>query len=533
MLYFIPAWYQKNAWSENEQNWYEKRMHTEFDDTVKQVQLFHRNGAYQYRIMLLGHAPNFRHFLHRQSVYHAPYWSCFDAIQEVRRKKMMVLSFHSIDWPKDIEFIYTQFAVLALLHQKKYAKIDFGEDGNPIRIQMYEDGKIIRKNIYDDRGFVSSTILYDEEEEPLYQDYLMENGIWKIRHYFADDHVEVNPKNPEYLLRYEDREIHSAFRQLRYGNLSEVIREVTIAYIRFTSADDIFCVAMHQQHTQLLHEILRDRKMILSFFEERFSWEEEKNIRSMMLEADHIVADSYDNSEKIRTFMGDESVPITEITPFDTRVDFGISQQLSVQKILVPVDGLQDHVFESLVRQLGNYMLCNKNAQIHLFTRCADLGIADHLLAEVRMLMGEENLPIEWAVPEGERKVCENDLDDYEEPVPARFFVEECVDELSVSKCMREQRIMVDMRETPELYMQIMAISVGIPQIIQTPTQYLQDSANGIVLQELDRLKESLDFYLDGLAHWNEAMISCYEIGKKYTTKVLLQKWKEVIESIG
>ena len=87
MLYFIPAWYQKNAWSENEQNWYEKRMHTEFDDTVKQVQLFHRNGAYQYRIMLLGHAPNFRHFLHRQSVYHAPYWSCFDAIQEVQRKK--------------------------------------------------------------------------------------------------------------------------------------------------------------------------------------------------------------------------------------------------------------------------------------------------------------------------------------------------------------------------------------------------------------------------------------------------------------
>ena len=252
-----------------------------------------------------------------------------------------------------------------------------------------------------------------------------------------------------------------------------------------------------------------------------------------MLEADHIVADSYDNSEKIRTFMGDESVPITEITPFDTRVDFGISQQLSVQKILVPVDGLQDHVFESLVRQLGNYMLCNKNAQIHLFTRCADLGIADHLLAEVRMLMGEENLPIEWAVPEGERKVCENDLDDYEEPVPARFFVEECVDELSVSKCMREQRIMVDMRETPELYMQIMAISVGIPQIIQTSTQYLQDGANGIVLQELDRLKESLDFYLDGLTHWNEAMISCYEIGKKYTTKVLLQKWKEVIESIG
>ena len=67
-------------------------MHTEFDDTVKQIQLFHRNKAYPYQIMLLSFAPNFRHFLHRQGVYRAPYWSCFDAIQEVRRKKVMVLS---------------------------------------------------------------------------------------------------------------------------------------------------------------------------------------------------------------------------------------------------------------------------------------------------------------------------------------------------------------------------------------------------------------------------------------------------------
>ena len=81
MLYFIPAWYQQNQWCENEQIWYERRMYTEFDDTVKQIQLFHRSKVCQYQIILLGYAPNFRHFLHRQSVYRAPYWSCFVAIQ--------------------------------------------------------------------------------------------------------------------------------------------------------------------------------------------------------------------------------------------------------------------------------------------------------------------------------------------------------------------------------------------------------------------------------------------------------------------
>ena len=37
MLYFIPAWYQQNKWRESEQSWHTRRMHTEFDDTVKQV----------------------------------------------------------------------------------------------------------------------------------------------------------------------------------------------------------------------------------------------------------------------------------------------------------------------------------------------------------------------------------------------------------------------------------------------------------------------------------------------------------------
>ena len=44
MLYFIPAWYKEKEWCEDEQSWRVKRAHSEFDDTVKQIQLFHRSG---------------------------------------------------------------------------------------------------------------------------------------------------------------------------------------------------------------------------------------------------------------------------------------------------------------------------------------------------------------------------------------------------------------------------------------------------------------------------------------------------------
>lgn len=52
----------------------------------------------------------------------------------------------------------------------KYAQVEFGEDGNPISIDMFEDGKICRRNYYDDRGFVSSTVIYENGIEQ-YQDF--------------------------------------------------------------------------------------------------------------------------------------------------------------------------------------------------------------------------------------------------------------------------------------------------------------------------------------------------------------------------
>lgn len=529
MLYFIPAWYQQNQWCENEQNWYRRRTRTEFDDSVKQIQLFHRSGVYLYQIMLLSCAPNFRHFLHRQSVYHAPYWSCFDAIQEIRRKQVMTLSFHNLNWPSDVEFEYTPFVVVALLHGEKYAEIEFGEDGNPIQIDLYANGKIQRRNNYDDRGFISSTVLY-EDGVPLYQDYLTEKGIWKLRCYQTDGHVEVNPKTPYYLLLHKEKEQRGTFLKQTYENLDQVIGEVLTAYLRLTNDEDIFCVAMHEQHMGVLKEVLKDKKKILSFFENRYDIITHPEAVEMIEEADYIIADSQENVRYIRRTAKKILKNITDISPFDSRVDFGISQQLNVQKILVPVDDMLDETFSQLIRSLGTYLLQNESAEIHLFTRQADYGRTSQLLAQTRMCLQKADLEEEWAAEQIQGKMAENRL---EETVPVRFFVEQCVDELSVSKCMREQRIIVDMRENVvELYLRISAISVGIPQIVYTKTKFVEQGKNGFVLQDMNRLPETIDYYLGSLKNWNEAMVYSYELGKNYTTKELIKKWREVIGSV-
>ena len=506
-------------------------MHTEFDDTVKQIQLFHRNRACPYRIMLLGFAPNFRHFLHRQGVYRAPYWSCFDAIQEVRRKKTAVLSFHNLKWPEGIEFVYTPFVVTAMLEKEKYAQIDFGEDGNPIRIDLYQKGQIRRCNLYDDRGFVSGTVIY-EEGRPFYQDYLTESGTWKMRHFLRDGHVEINGKCPEYLLKYQDEAAKKRFERLRYDSMEQVIAEVLNAYLNMTEAGDIFCVAMHGRHTGLLKEILKEKKLILSFFEDRYPVSVASEELELIREADYLIADSRKNVDKIRQDLGLPLENIMAIPPYDSRVDAGISQQFGVQKILASVDGLEDEIFAELIGLLGRYLCRNENAQVHLFTRRAEYDRKQKILEQAQRELGRAGLEEGWAAREERGQIAENDLEPGEQ-VPVRFFVEQCVDELSVSKCMREQRILVDLRETPELYLQIAAISIGIPQIVRTRTEFVKPGRNGILLKDIKKLPGALHYYLNGLKNWNQAMVCSYELVREYTTEELLKKWRKVLDSVG
>lgn len=537
MLHFIPAWYRQNEWSESEQYWYVRRQHTEFDDTVKQIQLFHRKGVYPYQITLLSFTPNFRHFLHRQGVYHAPYWSCFDAIQEVRRKKAMLLSFHNLKWPKGIEFIYSAFAVIAMLENERYAQVEFGEDGNPIQIDMYRNGMIHRRNIYDDRGFVSSTVIY-REGKPYYQDYLTEQGLWKMRCFQADGHVEINPKQPSYLLTYGEHEKSCFFSRERYDNVEQVIYEVFREYAQLTNKKDLFCVAMHRWHTELLDRALKGRKIILSFYGERYPISELLQEEKLNADAGYMICDTEDNMRKVKNYYPQVN-NIVDITPYDARQDSGISQQLKVQKILFPVDNIEAAAFHGAIRAFGQYLEMNDNAEICLFTRQAAYDRPKNLLEMTRkylQLAGfNEKLALEAEAGNEIQKVAENNLEnELEEGVTlsSRFFVEQCVDELSISRCMREQRVIVDFRMETDLYLQVNAISFGIPQIVLKDSNFVHHKRNGIVLGGIKELPDALDFYLRGLANWNHASQEAYEISKKYSTNVLIKRWKEVIESV-
>ncbi len=150
------------------------------------------------------------------------------------------------------------------------------------------------------------------------------------------------------------------------------------------------------------------------------------------------------------------------------------------------------------------------------------------LLEKTQQILKKNKYDVNYARKQSNQRM-ENDL---EHEVPILFYVSQCVDELSVSKCLKEQRLIVDLESSLDLFLQISAISMGVPQIVMHETDYVVDGKNGKVLKELSELDESLHYYLDTFNHWNEAMIESYEIGKQFSSDNLLKQWEGVIQYV-
>ncbi|MGN0434206.1 MAG: accessory Sec system protein Asp1 [Bilifractor sp.] len=555
MQYFIPAWYQNGDWKENEQVWYRSRTVTEFDDTVKQIQLFFRKKAAPFKIMLLGFSPNFRHFLHRQGVYHAPYWSCFDAMQGIASDRTVLFSFHDLSWPDDVEFIYSPFAVIVRRNQKKYAQIEFAEDGNMFRVDMFKNDERVCSNYYDDRGFMSCQIVY-RDGIAYREQYFNEDGVWKFARFLDDGHVLINPDSSWYFVNLNDQKHESPhhaddqkpessnnvndrkpeypgkvnYQRLEYPDIDAMITEVLQENLKTTSDADIFVIAVHPLHSPVLAQVMKNRKTILSFFARRL---DENGIgemdRQLMKDADAIVADKNVTARRIQEQTGLQK-PLRVITPYDSREESGNSLHLPVQNILLAVDQINDEDFNTLVVLLANYILTrNHRARVCMFTRSSAYNRKSRLMHKARKALRAARMNPELAREDD--KVSESRLD-FQEQAACVFSVAQCVDEMTVSQKLREQRIVVDLQPVPDQFLQISAMSMGIPQIAGQETDYFADGKNGILVRNLSDLPDALDYYLGSIAHVNQAQIASYELGSRFSTEQLVQSWKEILENV-
>lgn len=493
MFYFIPSWYSgsNRRFGSKKELYGLDLAYKEFDDTINQVRMFKDHGD-DAELVILNYYPQLRYFLHRQDILETSYVSIFDIIQNINTKDMKIITLQDLEYPSDVEIMYSPFVVFMMKNDKVVSTVYLGLEGNILRIESSLDERNKKEFLMDDRGFLSSIVYKNSEDIEEYQEYLNEKGEWQIREYYTKNLVEINPRE------------RKRFKREYYDSIEQIIEEKLQEYSsKKVIEEDIVVVTANKNHNNIIWNTKIKGKIILSFFGERYNLDNINELRNDLSKANLVVVDTDYNEEKIKKEF--DSNYVYHISPYDTRLRLGMSQRKKELIIYYLVDEMtESHIYN--IKNIFDIMVENKNIEIVLDTELRNKSELEKIIG---LLFGND--------------------EKYEEIDSKRIEIVNTKTEIEIIRIFETVRLIVDLSEKPNIFVQIAGISAGIPQINKIKTSYVQDKKNGLIINDNTELKDAINFYFKGLRNWNESLV--YSVNKitEYTSGKIVEKWKEYI----
>lgn len=520
MYYFIPAWYgSERRWHADLIPWYRSYFRFEFDDTLNQIRLFQKQEL-QAKLLVLSYQPHLRYFLHRQGVLETEVYSIFDDLQDFHDLHTQVLNLRDIEWDSDCQFLYSPFAIIVQKKGKKYAQIEHGVEGFISDIRYFDpNGQMSKRYIMDDRGFVSS-VIYFEDGQAMYQDYLDPKGIWRFREHLNEGRrVEVNP-----IFGYR-------FKQLYYTDMSQLIAEYFDKYLqKQQKKQDIFIIPSHPHHDQFVLNCLpSDTAKILSLFINRNSQASFKDLAPSFDQVDVVLVDREDSLQLLQELYPELSNKFYHLSPFDTRLRLGRSQTRKESIIYYQLD-FNEEIDREALTQVLLFIAETKNTEV-IF---GAFSASQEQMQEVENLVQEiiqEQIHIDTLEKGINYGDAENPLEENQEQ-ELRFQFVNMNDELELIKTLEFVRLIVDLNKQPHLYTQIAGISAGIPQINRVETVYVEHLKNGYLLSDVTEFSKAAHYYTDKLKEWNQALVYSIDKIKEHTGQRFLDKLHRWLEEV-
>ncbi|MBF0716098.1 accessory Sec system protein Asp1 [Gemelliphila palaticanis] len=515
MFHFIPSWYNEDrTWYDSSTVFYRATVNREFDDTIHQIKLF-RSAKEKFNLFVLNYSPNLREFLNRHNIYGIDYISVFDVIQNTENINSRLMQINDFLWDEDVEFVYTPFLIMVLKENKKYANINFTHTGNIMFIDFFENDVILKKYVMDDRGFLSS-ILYYENGLEKYQEYLNIHGIWQIReHLQSSKKVEVN--------EYSDYN----FNKNLYNNIEELIIEIMNNNILLE--DKIICAASNINSKILLNN-LKNKNVILSFFENRFNYLDKNILSSSVQKSKILVADTQSTYDKLISIIPEEDKnKLNIITPYDTRLLLGKSQRKKELIIYLLSDISDKEFLKNIIIKLIKCM--EKDSRIHLclgtYKKFIDEKSLNSIVEDILLYDFEDK----YYIKEEDKNSYENSIDSDEDERKALNIKTEIINtELDLIKALEYTRLIVDLSDYPDVLTSIIGISSGVPQINLVNNDYVENYKNGIIIKDLDELPVAINYYFKGLENWNRSLVYSVEKLLEYTSSRIVNDWKLLLK---
>ncbi|PTG17016.1 accessory Sec system protein Asp1 [Staphylococcus chromogenes] len=512
MKRFIPAWYSSHQWWESQaEPFYRKRSITEFDDLISLMAMHQKNDC-DFEMMILNYSPHLRTFLHRHDLFESKYWSVFDEIQGFTHQTPQSVDYRQLNWPSGTEFVYTPYLIRAITAKNRYSNIYFSQEGYLIWIEDFENQTKCRRFVFDDRGCLSSVLYFDTQGAPQTLRYMTQDGGWILEENLVQGTVAV----------HEKYEIH--FSKYTYSTMSEVIQEY-LGYHRDRTMNDLdeIIIAADVRHNALITKTFKTQRLCFSLFQQRNLDMTEHDLQTIEAGQSWLV-DTRENERRLEKYKAKHHLSnrLMRITPFDAQVMPNRSNQLHETYIGLWIDGLSESQLKSVLPQLVHYMEQHEEVRLVLLTEWEKHRVSRWLLNEITAINDRFN----------HKKDLPEELMELMKEVEEVVYIElKMVPfELDIVEAMTTLRIVIDLSEEPDLFLQICCLGAGLPQINQTETDYVQPGTNGLVINTEQALIPALDYFLTHLKHWNYSYAYSQKLAKNYASEKIIDQLNQLIE---
>lgn len=333
--------------------------------------------------------------------------------------------------------------------------------------------------------------------------------------------------NGEITISQEERR---RFKKYYYESMAEVITEKIKDWLSKTEESTIILAADHL-HNQIVMEGCRHQTIVLSFFEERYCLKDKEKLKKDTDRAAFAVTDTERSACMLRE--AGVKCDVYDISPFDTRFPLGGSQLIREKKIFMPVEGLDKELLEKALKQIFDYMHEHEDVYLMLGGNADDdknNQMIGETVSELLDKLGYSEITYCglfddcMGVEHGEKKeiLRKNRI---------RVQINTYLTENDLIEILSRTRLIIDVRDQPDLYLQIAGISSGIPQVNYRFTRYVEHQKDGFIIQNIEHVTEALEYYLLGLSNWNEALVYCVQTAAQYAGGALVEKWKALLSN--
>lgn len=518
MITFIPAWQHHMT-------------DIPSDDLIGQIKSFMFSET-AYQVLIGDYMPNLRYFLHKYGLLESNYVNLFDQLQDFTELVQRKIELDDLGLGLDVSYIYTPFNILGYKNETKVAAIKIGDGGQIFEVYHYRNEKLSLIDIYDDRGILSSQKAF-VNDHLFTTTYLNINGDWVIKEFAATGEVQVNTKHPHGLI------------SSRYESVEALRQELIDTTLKAYSGDNRVIISLTDENYGFVKKSRFINQMTISLLGDRFNFLaiEREEMLDVVSNVNNVLVDRQKTFDSIVQFVGNRD-HIYQISPYDTRFKFGMSNELKEEIIYFDSSNITDIDFRTVMRELIDFIVDKKTTsasrrEFKLIIRHLN-GLNTHfknimgaLFSE--MYPDEYELISQMSLRAGENTIDEDFINKVDSKVEIimqtmnqiEFFEYRFDDQLF--EILDRTRLIIDVSEDPDLFTQIAAISTGIPQINHVENEYVLHQQNGLIINDLTDLKNGLAYYLDQLKHWQEAQVYAAKQIKKYSGNELKQKLLQII----